>query len=89
MTCEQAIACIQDDELVEVTPQSVRLRKRCLDPHERREGVEKGRGLDRPLLTDRRSSSSRIRRLVSPDRLLMRPIPTANVLRGSRQGGRS
>jgi GTP-binding protein len=30
---EQAIATIQDDELVEVTPQSIRLRKRYLDPH--------------------------------------------------------
>jgi GTP-binding protein len=36
MTLEQAIAYIQDDELVEVTPQSIRLRKRFLDPHERK-----------------------------------------------------
>ena len=36
MTLEQAIAYIQDDELVEVTPNSIRLRKRELDPHERR-----------------------------------------------------
>src|SRR6188768_2218976 len=36
LTLEQAIAYIQDDELVEVTPQSVRLRKRYLDPHERK-----------------------------------------------------
>ena len=36
MTLEQAIAYIQDDELVEVTPQSIRLRKRHLDPHERK-----------------------------------------------------
>jgi GTP-binding protein len=36
MTLEQAIAYIQDDELVEVTPKSVRLRKRYLDPHERK-----------------------------------------------------
>ena len=36
MTLEQAIAYIQDDELVEVTPRSFRLRKRELDPHERR-----------------------------------------------------
>jgi len=33
---EQAIAYIEDDELVEVTPQNVRLRKRALDPHERK-----------------------------------------------------
>jgi GTP-binding protein len=36
MTLEQAIAYIQDDELVEVTPKSIRLRKRLLDPHERK-----------------------------------------------------
>tara|TARA_A100001391_G_scaffold168882_1_gene129513 strand:- start:7878 stop:9698 length:1821 start_codon:yes stop_codon:yes gene_type:complete len=36
MTLEQAIAYIQNDELVEVTPQSIRLRKRYLDPHERK-----------------------------------------------------
>ena len=39
MGLEQAIAYIADDELVEVTPRSIRLRKRFLDPHERkREG---------------------------------------------------
>ncbi|MGH6999949.1 MAG: translational GTPase TypA [Stellaceae bacterium] len=39
MGLEQAIAYIADDELVEVTPKSIRLRKRFLDPHERkREG---------------------------------------------------
>lgn len=36
MTLEKAIAYIEDDELVEVTPKSVRLRKRFLDPHERK-----------------------------------------------------
>ncbi|WOI54743.1 translational GTPase TypA [Parvularcula sp. LCG005] len=36
MSLEQAIAYIADDELVEVTPQSVRLRKRYLDPNERK-----------------------------------------------------
>jgi GTP-binding protein len=36
MSLEQAIAYIQDDELVEVTPRVVRLRKRFLDPHERK-----------------------------------------------------
>ncbi|MCG6883086.1 MAG: translational GTPase TypA [Silicimonas sp.] len=33
---EQAIAYIDDDELVEVTPNAIRLRKRHLDPHERK-----------------------------------------------------
>ena len=36
MSLEQAIAYIDDDELVEVTPDSIRLRKRYLDPHERK-----------------------------------------------------
>jgi len=36
MTLEQAIAYIDDDELVEVTPNAIRLRKRYLDPHERK-----------------------------------------------------
>lgn len=33
---EEAIAYIDDDELVEVTPKIIRLRKRVLDPHERK-----------------------------------------------------
>ena len=36
MTLEQAIAYIDEDELVEVTPKSIRLRKVHLDPHERK-----------------------------------------------------
>ncbi len=36
MSLEQAIAYIDDDELVEVTPSAIRLRKRFLDPHERK-----------------------------------------------------
>ncbi len=36
MSLEQAIAYIDDDELVEVTPGAIRLRKRHLDPHERK-----------------------------------------------------
>jgi GTP-binding protein len=36
MSLEQAIAYIQDDELVEVTPNAIRLRKRFLDPHARK-----------------------------------------------------
>ncbi len=36
MSLEQAIAYIEDDELVEVTPGAVRLRKRWLDPHARK-----------------------------------------------------
>jgi GTP-binding protein len=36
MTLERALAWIQDDELVEVTPKSIRLRKTTLDPIERK-----------------------------------------------------
>lgn len=36
MTLEKAISYINDDELVEVTPKSIRLRKRWLDPNERK-----------------------------------------------------
>ena len=36
LTLEQAIAYIEEDELVEVTPKAIRLRKRHLDPHVRK-----------------------------------------------------
>ncbi len=36
MTLERALAYIADDELVEITPRSIRLRKKLLDPHERK-----------------------------------------------------
>jgi len=36
MTLEQALEFIDDDELVEVTPGSIRLRKKELDPHMRK-----------------------------------------------------
>jgi GTP-binding protein len=40
MSLEQAIAYIDDDELVEVTPNAIRLRKRYLDPHERKRNAK-------------------------------------------------
>jgi GTP-binding protein len=36
MTLEKAIAYIEEDELVEVTPKSIRLRKALLSPHDRK-----------------------------------------------------
>lgn len=36
MPLEKAISYIQDDELVEVTPKSIRIRKRLLDPNDRK-----------------------------------------------------
>jgi GTP-binding protein len=40
LTLEQSIAYIEDDELVEVTPKSIRLRKRALLPHLRKRAKE-------------------------------------------------
>ena len=39
MTLEKALAYVEDDELVEVTPKSIRLRKTLLDPNERKRAV--------------------------------------------------
>jgi len=36
MTLEKALAYIDDDEMVEVTPKAIRLRKKLLDPNERK-----------------------------------------------------
>ncbi|MFP4326951.1 MAG: translational GTPase TypA [Paracoccaceae bacterium] len=40
MSLEEAIAYVDDDELVEVTPNAIRLRKRHLDPHERKRAAK-------------------------------------------------
>ncbi|MFP4899464.1 translational GTPase TypA, partial [Paraburkholderia sp. BR14261] len=42
MSLEYAVEFIDDDELVEVTPQSIRLRKRHLKEHERRRASREG-----------------------------------------------
>ncbi len=42
LALEQAIAYVEDDELVEVTPRAVRLRKRHLDPHARKRAERQG-----------------------------------------------
>ena len=42
MSLEEAIAYVDDDELVEVTPGAIRLRKRFLDPHERKRMARAG-----------------------------------------------
>jgi GTP-binding protein len=41
MTLEKALAYIEEDELVEVTPKSIRLRKKLLDPNDRKRQVRK------------------------------------------------
>jgi GTP-binding protein len=50
MTLESAIEFISSDELVEVTPNSIRLRKRILPMHDRRR--EKGREADLKRASD-------------------------------------
>ena len=45
LTLEKAMAYISDDELVEVTPRSIRLRKRWLDPNTRKK-IERSRERD-------------------------------------------
>jgi GTP-binding protein len=42
LTLEQAIAYIEADELVEVTPKSIRIRKRWLDPNDRKRVARAG-----------------------------------------------
>ena len=42
MSLEQALEWINDDELVEVTPKSIRLRKAILDKHDRKKAAKKG-----------------------------------------------
>jgi len=42
LSLEEAIAYIDDDELVEVTPNAIRLRKRYLAPHERKRQARAG-----------------------------------------------
>ncbi len=46
LTLEQAMEWIRDDELVEVTPKSVRIRKAILDPDERKRAERKPAGVD-------------------------------------------
>ena len=44
LSLEEAIAYIDNDELVEVTPSSIRLRKRYLDPNERKRHAKSMKG---------------------------------------------
>jgi GTP-binding protein len=56
MTLERSLAWVQDDELVEVTPKSIRLRKRALSEHQRRR--ERGRDEDLRRSVEREGSAS-------------------------------
>ena len=47
MTLEQALEFIEDDELVEITPRSLRLRKRHLKENERRRAIKASSGITR------------------------------------------
>ena len=44
MALEKALAYIADDELVEVTPKIIRLRKRYLDPNMRKSMAKQAEG---------------------------------------------
>ncbi len=44
LTLEQALEFINDDELVEVTPQSIRIRKRILDSNQRAKAAKRAKG---------------------------------------------
>ncbi|HEY7600504.1 MAG TPA: hypothetical protein VH741_11310, partial [Candidatus Limnocylindrales bacterium] len=55
MTLETAIEFIAEDELVEVTPHSLRLRKRLLSQHDRRR--EAGRAFDERLREERAAAA--------------------------------
>ena len=47
LTLERALSYIEDDELVEVTPKSIRLRKRWLDPQRAQEARARPRSRER------------------------------------------
>jgi GTP-binding protein len=42
LTLESAVEFIDDDELVEITPKSIRIRKRLLTDNERRRAAREG-----------------------------------------------
>ena len=52
LTLESALEFIAGDELVEVTPQSIRLRKRALSQHDRRREVGRAEDLRRSAERD-------------------------------------
>jgi len=56
MTLEASIELIAEDELVEVTPSSIRLRKRLLARHDR--DRERGRIFEREQQRDRETATT-------------------------------
>ena len=56
LSLEQALEFIEDDELVEVTPEAIRLRKRLLSVHDRRR--ERGREEDLRRSKDRETAGA-------------------------------
>src|SRR3546814_18723349 len=60
MSLEQAIAYIDDDEMVEVTPQSIRLRKAIPDPNDRQKArrTVEGKGDRKSAVEGKRVSVS-------------------------------
>ena len=73
-TLEQAMEFIADDELVEVTPRQIRLRKRALKEHERKRAGTRGRERRGPersaqlcATSSRKQASATALRLVGKD----------------------
>lgn len=60
MTLEKALAWIEDDELVEVTPTSIRLRKRLLEANDRKRDAKRPRRGDTRQRANPPAISSRI-----------------------------
>jgi len=56
LTLESALEFIAGDELVEVTPESIRLRKRLLAKHQRER--ERGRAYDQSRVAERESTTA-------------------------------
>jgi len=57
ITLESALEFISDDELVEVTPLSIRLRKRLLAKHERER--DRGKAFDQQRLAEQEAAATR------------------------------
>ena len=75
MTLESAIEFIAADELVEVTPNNLRLRKRALSQHDRRRAA--GREYDERRAAEK--AESRADPLRGAGRLQMSPAPTSTA----------
>ncbi len=86
MTLEKALAYIGDDELVEVTPKAIRLRKKLLDPNERKkqERRKEAQGVERLGMRQNQHASRVSERMRRAHRGVSRFAPPA-VSKGAAQ----